>query len=106
MLQATLHHDLKVAAAWFPDNQRALATTIGVMSNPLGVLMASLLSPRIVESCKDIVILNSCTAVPSVLLTIFAIFAIRRSEPPIPPTISASQQSFDFLKGLFLKLKV
>jgi MFS transporter, FLVCR family, MFS-domain-containing protein 7 len=47
----------KVAAAWFPDNQRTLATTIGVMSNPLGVLLANLISPMLVRSCEEVKLL-------------------------------------------------
>uniref|UniRef100_A0A1I8BCU6 MFS domain-containing protein n=1 Tax=Meloidogyne hapla TaxID=6305 RepID=A0A1I8BCU6_MELHA len=66
----------KVAAAWFPDNQRTLATTIGVMSNPLGVLLANLISPMIVGSCEH------------------------TSEPKIPPTLSASKPSYPFIEGI------
>ncbi|VDO12211.1 unnamed protein product [Brugia timori] len=44
----------KVAGSWFPENQRALATTIGIMANPLGVLMANVLSPQIVEVPVDV----------------------------------------------------
>lgn len=61
----------KVAASWFPDNQRTLATTIGVMSNPLGVLLANLISPLIVGNCEQVKILNYLFAGPSILLTIF-----------------------------------
>ncbi len=39
----------KVAGAWFPDTQRGLATMIATMSNPLGVLLASLVSPQLVQ---------------------------------------------------------
>lgn len=90
----------KVAAAWFPDNQRALATTIGVMANPLGILIANLVSPRIVQSCSDVLYLNIFTAVPSLLIALVASITITRSEPPHPPTISASHEYFDFFKGI------
>uniref|UniRef100_A0A0N5AVH7 MFS domain-containing protein n=1 Tax=Syphacia muris TaxID=451379 RepID=A0A0N5AVH7_9BILA len=43
----------KVAGSWFPDNERTLATTVGVMANPFGVFMANILSPRIVASPND-----------------------------------------------------
>ncbi|VDK83176.1 unnamed protein product [Litomosoides sigmodontis] len=44
----------KVAGSWFAGNQRALATTIGIMANPLGVLMANVLSPQIVRAPMDV----------------------------------------------------
>uniref|UniRef100_A0A915M9V6 Uncharacterized protein n=1 Tax=Meloidogyne javanica TaxID=6303 RepID=A0A915M9V6_MELJA len=84
----------KVAAAWFPDNQRTLATTIGVMSNPLGVLLANLISPMIVK------ILNILFSVPSIILTVVASVAITSSEPKIPPTLSASKPSYPFIEGI------
>jgi len=38
----------KVSAIWFPNTQRALATTVALMSNPLGVLLANLIVPTFV----------------------------------------------------------
>uniref|UniRef100_A0A914KRK2 Uncharacterized protein n=2 Tax=Meloidogyne TaxID=189290 RepID=A0A914KRK2_MELIC len=90
----------KVAAAWFPDNQRTLATTIGVMSNPLGVLLANLISPMIVGSCEHVKILNILFSVPSIILTVVASVAITSSEPKIPPTLSASKPSYPFIEGI------
>ncbi|CAK5036738.1 unnamed protein product [Meloidogyne enterolobii] len=89
-----------VAAAWFPDNQRTLATTIGVMSNPLGVLLANLISPMIVGSCEHVKILNILFSVPSIILTVVASVAITSSEPKIPPTLSASKPSYPFIEGI------
>ena len=91
----------KVAAAWFPDNQRALATTIGIMSNPLGVLLANLLSPAICKGPSDVLWVNILTAVPSILACIIATIAITSSEPKHPPSFSAGQKQMDFLNGWF-----
>ncbi|KAH1169079.1 hypothetical protein KIL84_013669 [Mauremys mutica] len=44
----------KLAALWFPDHQRATANMISSMSNPLGILIANLLSPALVSEGKDI----------------------------------------------------
>ncbi|XP_059234821.1 solute carrier family 49 member A3 isoform X4 [Mustela nigripes] len=44
----------KLAALWFPEHQRATANMIGTMSNPLGILVANLLSPALVKKEKDI----------------------------------------------------
>ncbi|KAF7638247.1 hypothetical protein Mgra_00002220 [Meloidogyne graminicola] len=90
----------KVAAAWFPDNQRTLATTIGVMSNPLGVLLANLISPMLVESCEQVKILNIIFAIPSIILTFVSSMAITSSEPKIPPTLSASKPNYPFIEGI------
>lgn len=66
----------KVSNAWFPPSQRAIATTIGVMSNPAGVMVANLVAPIIVRASTDVPLLNSvlfgaCTfALATVLFTI------------------------------------
>uniref|UniRef100_A0A914CFE4 Major facilitator superfamily (MFS) profile domain-containing protein n=1 Tax=Acrobeloides nanus TaxID=290746 RepID=A0A914CFE4_9BILA len=90
----------KVAGSWFPDNQRTLATTIGIMSNPLGVILANVISPQIVSHPDDVLYVNLFTAVPSILCCIAATFLITRSNPKLPPTISASQQRMDFFAGV------
>jgi len=90
----------KVAAAWFPENQRALATTIGIMSNPLGVLMANVMSPLIVSAPEHVVYINIIVCVPSVLVFLVATFTITSSEPKIPPSASAAQVQMDFLAGV------
>ncbi|EFO96570.1 hypothetical protein CRE_23151 [Caenorhabditis remanei] len=90
----------KVAGSWFPDTQRAIATTIGVMSNPLGVLMANLISPAIVTSPDRIFYLNLFTSIPSCIAMLIAVFFVTRSDPKHPPTISASQPQMPFTTGL------
>ncbi|XP_037065187.1 solute carrier family 49 member A3 isoform X2 [Peromyscus leucopus] len=44
----------KLAALWFPEHQRATANMISTMSNPLGILMANVLSPALVKKAEDI----------------------------------------------------
>ncbi|XP_071657878.1 solute carrier family 49 member A3 isoform X5 [Patagioenas fasciata] len=44
----------KLAALWFPDHQRATANMIASMSNPLGILIANVLSPALVPEGKHI----------------------------------------------------
>lgn len=44
----------EVAGSWFGENERALATTIGVMANPLGVLLANILSPQIAAKAAHV----------------------------------------------------
>ncbi|XP_063086110.1 solute carrier family 49 member A3 isoform X7 [Cavia porcellus] len=44
----------KLAALWFPEHQRATANMMATMSNPLGILVANLLSPALVKKGEDI----------------------------------------------------
>lgn len=44
-----LIHNVQVGSAWFNEKQRAIATMIIALSNPLGVLMPSFISPRLVR---------------------------------------------------------
>ncbi|CAG9540027.1 unnamed protein product [Cercopithifilaria johnstoni] len=90
----------KVAGSWFDENQRALATTIGIMANPLGVLMANVLSPQIVWAPKDVLKVNILTFVPSLLACFIATFCVTRSEPQIPPSQSAAQPQMPFFPGI------
>jgi FLVCR family MFS transporter 7 len=89
----------KVAAAWFASNERAKATTIGVMSNPLGVLLANLLAPILVQEPNHVLYLNILIAVPAILLCLIATATIRHSAPKTPPTLSAAQEQMKFVDG-------
>ena len=51
----------KLAATWFPEQQRAIANTLGSMSNPLGILCSFLLSAGLVEGPEDIPLMVSGT---------------------------------------------
>ena len=55
----------KVAAVWFPDNQRAIANTLATGSNPLGILAANVFSPLLVKNPEDVqqmLIIYACPA--------------------------------------------
>ena len=49
----------KLAAIWFPEKQRAIANTLGSMSNPLGILCSFLLSAGLVSGPDDIPLMVS-----------------------------------------------
>lgn len=91
-----------VAGAWFSDTQRALATTIGIMSNPLGVLLANFIAPHIVNDSHpdNIPLLNILVAAPAIFAVVLATFGVTRSLPKLPPTLSASQPATAFFPGL------
>ena len=43
-------HNVQVGSAWFNVKQRAIATMVIALSNPMGVLVPSFISPRLVCS--------------------------------------------------------
>ncbi|KAK6298995.1 hypothetical protein J4Q44_G00305050 [Coregonus suidteri] len=96
----------KLAALWFPEHQRATANMIASMSNPLGILVASIFSPMIVGTTNNIPSLLFIYAVPAAIICFLATVGIRDSAPPTPPSASAeSSNSEPFLGGIKLLLK-
>uniref|UniRef100_A0A8C8E1P6 Solute carrier family 49 member 3 n=1 Tax=Oryzias sinensis TaxID=183150 RepID=A0A8C8E1P6_9TELE len=94
----------KVAALWFPDHQRATANMIASMSNPLGILLANVISPLIAKSSAEIPML--AYGAPTCIICFLATLGIRTSQPPTPPSASAeSSGSEPFVQGLKLLLK-
>uniref|UniRef100_A0ACB8ESD0 Uncharacterized protein n=1 Tax=Sphaerodactylus townsendi TaxID=933632 RepID=A0ACB8ESD0_9SAUR len=95
----------KLAAVWFPDHQRATANMIASMSNPLGILIANILSPALVHEEKDIPLMLGVYAGPAILACVLTTVGIHKKEPPTPPSASASQANsqsvFTGLKMLF-----
>ncbi|XP_024116141.1 solute carrier family 49 member A3 [Oryzias melastigma] len=96
----------KVAALWFPDHQRATANMIASMSNPLGILLANIISPLIAKSAAQIPVLLLAYGAPTCIICFLATVGIRSSEPPTPPSASAeSSGSEPFVQGLKLLLR-
>lgn len=89
----------KVAGTWFGPDQRALATTIGVMANPFGVLMASQLSPKLVTSVDNIPLLNIILVVPILIGWAVANLGVTSSQPKTPPSLSAATTQMPFFEG-------
>ncbi|KAK6298510.1 hypothetical protein J4Q44_G00315650 [Coregonus suidteri] len=83
----------KLAALWFPEHQRATANMIASMSNPLGILIASIFSPMIVGTTNNIPLLLFIYAVPAAIICLLATVGIRDSSPPPPTPPSASAES-------------
>ncbi|XP_055467718.1 solute carrier family 49 member A3 [Psammomys obesus] len=93
----------KLASLWFPEHQRATANMIGTMSNPLGILMANVLSPALVKKAEDIPMMLGVYTVPAAAACLLATACLWESVPPTPPsTGAASSNSESFLRGLKL----
>lgn len=90
----------KVAAAWFGQSQRATATMIAAMSNPLGVLFSNLISPQLVVQKSDVLYLNILLSIVPVVTVFLATFGVRTSDPPTPPGRSAAQKAMAFWPGI------
>ncbi|XP_077777448.1 solute carrier family 49 member A3 [Podarcis muralis] len=96
----------KLAALWFPEHQRATANMIASMSNPLGILIANLLSPALVQGGKDIPLMLGVYAGPAVFACALATLGVRDKVPPTPPSASASHSnSPSFFRGLKMLLR-
>lgn len=90
----------KVAASWFAGSQRATATMIAAMSNPLGVLFANMISPQLVVQKSDVVYLNILLAVVPTAAIALATFGVRTSDPPTPPGRAATKKAAAFWPGI------
>ncbi|XP_077606518.1 solute carrier family 49 member A3 isoform X1 [Crocuta crocuta] len=93
----------KLAALWFPEHQRATANMIGTMSNPLGILVANLLSPALVRKEEDIPIMLGVYIIPAGITCLLATGCLLESVPPTPPSARAAHSTSEkFLAGLKL----
>ncbi|XP_042200324.1 solute carrier family 49 member A3 [Callorhinchus milii] len=96
----------KLAALWFPEQQRATANMISSMANPLGILFANILSPLLVTRQSSFATLLGVYSVPAVIACLFASVGIRTKVPPTPPSLGAfNSTSEPFLTGMRMLLK-
>uniref|UniRef100_A0A8C9Q2W0 Solute carrier family 49 member 3 n=1 Tax=Spermophilus dauricus TaxID=99837 RepID=A0A8C9Q2W0_SPEDA len=96
----------KLAALWFPEHQRATANMIATMSNPLGILVANVLSPALVKKGEDIPLMLGVYTIPAGLVCLLATVCLWERGPPTPPSVgAASSTSENFLQGLKLLLQ-
>ncbi|XP_043915041.1 solute carrier family 49 member A3 isoform X2 [Protopterus annectens] len=91
----------KVAALWFPENQRTTANMLASVANPFGIMLANLLSPIIVTDKSYIPLMLGIYSIPATLACILATAGIREKAPPTPPSASAlSSTSEPFWTGM------
>ncbi|KAA0709651.1 Major facilitator superfamily domain-containing protein 7 [Triplophysa tibetana] len=96
----------KLAALWFPDDQRATANMIASMANPLGLLFANIFSPMIIHYTNNLLMLLIIYAIPATIACFLATVGIRERVPPTPPSASVVTSSTEpFLHGIKLLLK-
>ncbi|XP_023556290.1 major facilitator superfamily domain-containing protein 7 isoform X3 [Octodon degus] len=96
----------KLAALWFPEHQRATANMMATMSNPLGILVANLLSPALVKKGENIPLMLGIYIIPASLACLLATTCIWESVPPTPPSAGAAGSTSEkFLPGIWLLLR-
>ncbi|KAL7630349.1 UNVERIFIED_CONTAM: hypothetical protein RMT77_019502 [Armadillidium vulgare] len=79
----------KISQCWFPESQRGICTTILATANPIGVVVAQISVPLIVEDAEDIP-LNDLVFLGIAIANVCIMFIfVRRSNPPTPPSYSA-----------------
>ncbi|NHJ49376.1 MAG: major facilitator superfamily domain-containing protein 7 [Asgard group archaeon] len=91
----------KLAAAWFPESEKTLASGLGTMSMLIGVLIAFLLPPMLVTRIGIDLTMSWITwsfgIAALVCMVLYLIFV--RNKPPTPPNAYADETKTLALKG-------
>ncbi|WKY14962.1 hypothetical protein Q1695_000463 [Nippostrongylus brasiliensis] len=88
----------KLAAYWFPPDQRVIANTLSSMSNPIGIAVMYSFSPLIVNNDHpdSFLLLTGICCGLAAITAAFTLF-ITRSKPPTP--VAASRDSDIVIPG-------
>lgn len=84
----------KVSQLWFPENSRTLSTTVLSLSNPLGVVVAQVLSPILIKY-STLPILNYVYCGMAVFTQLITLVSVTRSKPRTAPSQSAQRGERD-----------
>jgi len=87
-----------LAAIWFAENQRSTAVAIGSLSGVLGLLIAFVLGPAIVNTESDIPIFLLVQAIIPTVAVLF-VFLFKK-EPSIPPSLATTVDKTPLLQSL------
>jgi len=100
----------KLSAVWYPQEERALSTTIASVSNPIGVGIGFVLAQMFVDNgaegsqgLKQVHNLMLFSAGLGTLLT-FPLFFLFKNKPKVPPSKTADTEKYSYkqsLKSLF-----
>ncbi|CAL2040620.1 unnamed protein product [Caenorhabditis brenneri] len=71
----------KVSDKFFPASERTLATSFGVLSNPVAVMFANLFVPMIVQSSRQVYILNLSLFLFCTCISAVVVYIVSRSLP-------------------------
>jgi len=90
----------KLAALWFKEDQRAVANMLATISNPLGIMLCNILSPILLSTSSEMLLMLGVESIPALLAVDMATFGWRSSKPPTPPSPSAETDSESFWVGI------
>lgn len=77
----------KLAALWFPTDQRAVATTLGALGNPLGILVGSVVPPFMVQAGPGgLMRISVALLVAALVSALLPTLGFCSSGPPAHPT--------------------
>jgi predicted MFS family arabinose efflux permease len=88
-----LHVPPKVAANWFPEDERARCTSIGALANQLGTAVAFVLGPALAaqpEHVPRLLLVQNC----GILVATLLLLAVFRDRPPLPPSLTSALDGF------------
>ena len=85
----------KLAATWFPVNERATASGLGSMAGYLGMIIAMILTPVLYGKCQMGKLMMIYSIIAIVCAAIFVIFVRDRKNIP-PDVLGANANSFSF----------
>jgi len=97
-----------VAVRWFPLTERATATGLAMLTQFLGMIIAMVLTPQLIETSTPgvydisgmLMIYGIASLVSAVLLLIFI-----RDKPPTSPGIDEDEERYNILDGIRYMLK-
>ena len=81
----------KISQHWFNEKQRAVATILIGMANPLGIVLGQGVTPWLVRKPEDVPIMNIVWFIPAGLGAILTLWKVRKPHPPSPPSPSAEK---------------
>ncbi|CAK8678000.1 solute carrier family 49 member A3-like isoform X2 [Clavelina lepadiformis] len=90
----------KLSALWFKEDQRAISNMLATTGNPLGMMIANIISPILTNKPTDMLYMLAIQCIPAGVAVIMATFGWWSSLPPSPPSSSADAESQPFLVGL------
>jgi len=80
----------KISQHWFGDAERAVATILLGMSNPMGIVLGAGITPLLVRRPEDVALMNGVWFFPAALGALLTMMKVTANRPPTPPSPSAA----------------
>eukprot|EP00026_Physarum_polycephalum_P004765 Phypoly_transcript_04789.p1 GENE.Phypoly_transcript_04789~~Phypoly_transcript_04789.p1 ORF type:complete len:388 (+),score=46.60 Phypoly_transcript_04789:455-1618(+) len=91
---------VKLAGNWFGENERTTATSIGALSNQIGVAVGFYMPAAIATEPSKIHLLLIIQAAMASGILLLTLIGFRTSVPPTPPSRTAATEKTKFFNGL------